>query len=282
MRLLLVVAMLWLPDYCHGAVGILLDGPGSLAPETDYVFNPGRFDVQGDGVSELVYKAAGALRAIDKSGNEAWLYTLDPSEVCPTCDPDLEYWELWFNEFVETEPGQRDATVSFLYRDPDTWEDWSAVGLVSSTTGTLRQIFAGRRMEACLDLDGDGLWELLLAQSGVGESHWEVWGYGSTSSAGDPGGVTPGLRLLQNHPNPFNPRTTVPFELSQACEVRVEFFSSNGRLVDVMELGQLGRGSHHCEWTAHGDRGRPLPSGSYFYSIVAGGTRQSRKLLLLK
>jgi len=281
MRFLIIAAILCSPTYCRGAVGILLDGPGEVAPETDYVFNPSRFDVQGDGVSELVYETAGVLRAVDKSGNEAWLYTLDPAEVCPTCDSDLEYWELWFNEFVETEPGQRDATISFTYYDSDTGDYWSAVGLVSSTTGTLRQIIAGRRMEACLDLDGDGLWELLLAQSGAGED-WEVWGYGSSSSAGDPVGVTPGLRLLQNHPNPFNPRTTVPFELSQACEVRIEFYSSNGRLIDVMDLGWLGPGSHRCEWSARGGRGQSLPSGNYYYSVVSGGVRLSRKMLLLK
>lgn len=282
MRFLIFAAILSAPTYCLGALGILIEGPGYLSAEKDYVLNAGRFDAQGDGVPELVYEPTwNQLRALDKAGNEVWSFTLDPAAVCPTCDPAAEYWSFWFEEFVDTEPGQRDAVVSFDFYDWNTGLGYRAMGLVSATTGELRQLITGRAFKTCLDLDADGLWELLLFQS-ASAGHWEVWGYGSSSSAGDPVDVTPDLRLLQNHPNPFNPRTTVPFELSQACEVRVEFFDSNGRLIDVMDLGRLGPGSHRCEWSARGERGRSLPSGNYYYSVVSAGARQSRKMLLMK
>jgi flagellar hook assembly protein FlgD len=70
--------------------------------------------------------------------------------------------------------------------------------------------------------------------------------------------------------------------LQNPGEVRIEFFDSAGRLVDATELGPLPPGPHEYTWWGRGKDGRSLPSGNYFYSIVSGGERRSRKMLLLK
>ncbi len=86
-----------------------------------------------------------------------------------------------------------------------------------------------------------------------------------------------GFMLSQNFPNPFNARTSIPFELSKASEVSFRLFDSSGKLVSQSHLGQLPAGGHIFELNA-----LDLESGVYLYQIEAGGMKQARKLMLLK
>jgi hypothetical protein len=83
--------------------------------------------------------------------------------------------------------------------------------------------------------------------------------------------------ISQNHPNPFNPVTTIAYALPEASLVRLSVFNMLGqevaRLVDdVREAGM-----HEARFDASG-----LPSGMYVYSISAGGFQAARTMVLLK
>jgi hypothetical protein len=88
---------------------------------------------------------------------------------------------------------------------------------------------------------------------------------------------SPGPRLLANHPNPFNPRTTLSFELPVPAEVTLEFFDARGRRIDVLSLGDRPAGSQLAIWDAGG-----APSGTYLCRLRAGDTSHSRKLTLVR
>lgn len=283
MKSVILIVLLAIPVCSFGSIGILLEGSGFKWTSYDYSI-ANRYDVEKDGIDEFVYLSAwNVLRAINGSGTEVWSYTMVPAEVCPSCSTDPQYWSMELHGFVDTEPAQRDALVVFRYQDFGSNEFWIGLGLVSASTGVLRQTFPGRYFVACLDLGGDGLWELALSQTeGPPEGYWEIWGYGSIT--GVPDAAVPGsnIALRQNHPNPFNPTTKIDFTMQQAGPVRIEFFDSAGRLVDGVDLGHLPPGPHQYTWPGRGSDGRFLPSGAYFFSVVSGSDRQSRKMLLLK
>ena len=89
-------------------------------------------------------------------------------------------------------------------------------------------------------------------------------------------------RLLPNRPNPFNPETTIPFELARAGQVRVAVFDAAGRRVALLEDGHRAAGPHQVVWRGRDDAGRALPSGAYFVQMESQTRRDTFKMLLLK
>ena len=93
--------------------------------------------------------------------------------------------------------------------------------------------------------------------------------------------------LAQNFPNPFNPGTTITYELPRASEVRLSVYDILGREVSVLVNGRVDAGSHRARFDGSG-----LASGVYMYRLEARSLdpasdgknvfTQSRKLLLLR
>jgi hypothetical protein len=83
--------------------------------------------------------------------------------------------------------------------------------------------------------------------------------------------------LAPNHPNPFNPATTIAFTLPAASHVVVKFFDIKGRVIETLTDAQYGPGTHSLRWDA-----ARFASGTYFYRIDAGENVAVRKMTLLK
>ena len=97
------------------------------------------------------------------------------------------------------------------------------------------------------------------------------------------GGVSLALSLLPNHPNPFNPQTTIKYELPEPTPVTLRIFDLAGRLVDVLVEGEtMSAGSHTATWTGRDSNGRSLPSGTYFYRLEADGFVETRRMTLIR
>jgi hypothetical protein len=88
--------------------------------------------------------------------------------------------------------------------------------------------------------------------------------------------------LGQNHPNPFNPGTTIPWALTEYSRVTIEVFDTAGRKVKTVLDDYRDRGYGSEEWDGLNDRGEPAPSGVYFYRLRAGGYTATRKMVLLR
>lgn len=89
-------------------------------------------------------------------------------------------------------------------------------------------------------------------------------------------------RLVGAFPNPFNPRTTVAFEIARAGAVRVEVFDARGRLVRSLVDEVRAPGRHEVVWDGQTDEGGQAASGVYFARMVSDGGSDAAKLLLLK
>ncbi len=89
--------------------------------------------------------------------------------------------------------------------------------------------------------------------------------------------------LLQNFPNPFNPDTTIGYELAESADVTLQIYNVVGQVVRTLiaaEPQSVGR--YQVRWDGMDDRGTPVSSGIYFYQISAGKFQDVRKLMLLK
>ncbi|HTO94505.1 MAG TPA: T9SS type A sorting domain-containing protein, partial [Bacteroidota bacterium] len=91
-------------------------------------------------------------------------------------------------------------------------------------------------------------------------------------------GEAPGaFALLQNHPNPFNPSTTIRFELAEAREVSLNVYNAMGQVVSVLASGPRAAGRYSVVWDASG-----IASGVYFYRLEAGNYVATKKLIVLR
>lgn len=88
--------------------------------------------------------------------------------------------------------------------------------------------------------------------------------------------------LQQNFPNPFNPNTTIQFELPEAVAVQLTIYNSSGQLMKTLVQSQFPPGSHHVVWDARNRIGEKVASGIYLYMLNAGDYQEVRKMLLLK
>lgn len=88
--------------------------------------------------------------------------------------------------------------------------------------------------------------------------------------------------LYPNHPNPFNPQTTLRFALPHDERVVLAVYDLSGRLVRQLIDGQLPAGEHAVIWDGLDGRGQEAPSGAYLYQLAAGQWAQTRKMVLIR
>ena len=95
-------------------------------------------------------------------------------------------------------------------------------------------------------------------------------------------GIPQAYALDANYPNPFNPSTTIGYQLPMAAQVRLEIYDLMGQRVKTLVQDVEPAGYHRMMWDSLDDAGRPVAAGVYFYRLQAGEFTQARKLLLLK
>ncbi len=88
--------------------------------------------------------------------------------------------------------------------------------------------------------------------------------------------------LYNNYPNPFNPTTTIAYELDKASDVAITIYNLSGQRVKTVLSQFQGVGRHEAVWDGRNDAGVSLPSGVYLYSLRAGGNTLTKKMVLMK
>ena len=93
--------------------------------------------------------------------------------------------------------------------------------------------------------------------------------------------------LLTNYPNPFNPETWIPYQLSESAEVTLRIYAVSGTLVRTLNLGHQPPGLYHqrsraAYWNGKNELGESVASGVYFYTLTAGDFTATRKMLIMK
>jgi flagellar hook assembly protein FlgD len=84
------------------------------------------------------------------------------------------------------------------------------------------------------------------------------------------------------YPNPFNPVTTLNYDLPEDELVNITIYDMMGRVVKTLKNDQQTAGYKSIQWNATNNTGQPVSTGLYLYTIEAGKFRQTKKMVLMK
>jgi photosystem II stability/assembly factor-like uncharacterized protein len=159
--------------------------------------------------------------------------------------------------------------------------DWGTMLVADNVYGVHRSTDMGDTWT----LSNEGLTTTAATGIAVGPGHVYylatvsdgVFRRGSGAAAAPESPTTPRATLAQNHPNPFNPRTTISFTLAEAGPAELALYDGRGRLLRTLARGWHEGGTHELQLDAGG-----LASGSYYCRLAAGGAVQGRALTIVK
>lgn len=292
--------------------GNWVDSPAAIGPDgTIYVgaddgnlhaFSPGgvlkwRFPTSPDmssgpviGAEGTIYSGEdGSLYALNPDGSLQWKYSEGGNQ------PSLDFQGAIY--MSSSPPGLRafflDGTVKWTYYD--TWLKWQmAIG----TDGMIYVASNDRSTDTtysylhAIGSDGQLKWKYELGPVRVDSSpiiggegliyigtEEGLYAIGDATDTSRPEKVSipESYALLENYPNPFNPATTISYELPEAARVTLEVFDPFGRKVRVLADQQQPAGWHQVSFDGSG-----LPSGLYFYRLQAGSFSETRSMMLVK
>jgi len=158
--------------------------------------------------------------------------------------------------------GGVDVTGDIAVPSTTGWQTWTTISVpVSLTAGTQVMRF-------------------VAVDDGFNVNYFDVTG-GPTAAAPDlqPAGAV----LHANYPNPFNPMTTISFDLPAPGTATLQVFDLGGRLVRTILDGQdLTAGRHETVWNGRDEAGREAAAGTYLYRLSTGGFSETRRMVMIR
>ena len=195
----------------------------------------------------------------------------------------VSYWR-WYSNSWGNDPDNDWWSVA-VTSDGETWE---TLELTQTTTAAWTQmtfeltdyIELTDQVQVRFIAEDSGSGSLV--EAGVDDFLLDVaWPLGA--SPVQDGAVMPQrLALGENYPNPFNPKTTLSFDLPQAGPVELAVYDITGRRVATLVDAELTAGHHTVTWLGRDQFGRQVASGIYFSRLIQGGEVLTRKMTLLK
>ncbi len=254
-------------------------GGGTVQPEDDHTAAPGVLCwITGQS------SPGATIGANDVDGGATTLLS-GVYDLSGLVDPEITYYR-WFSNDAGSNPATDPWVVSLSNNGGTSWvtvdstmasdASWRFVLIPVSTfiapTATMRLRFVARD-----DAPGS------VVEAGVDD-----FGIRGAPAAvvsvegGTDGGLSGRTRLGANRPNPFNPTTTIGFDLPARADVDLSVYDPAGRLVRTLVRAPLLAGSHSVVWNGKDQNGIDVASGVYFYRLAAGGFVETRKLLLVR
>ena len=96
-----------------------------------------------------------------------------------------------------------------------------------------------------------------------------------------PGEVPTRFQLGRNFPNPFNPSTTIPYEIDQGGHVTLSIYDLLGQKVVDLVNEEQPSGVYRVAWDGHNGRGRVVATGLYVYRLTLGGEQSQVNVMTL-
>lgn len=95
-------------------------------------------------------------------------------------------------------------------------------------------------------------------------------------------GIPTEYALLGNYPNPFNPETTIEYQLPRASRIEVAVYNLAGQLVRTLRQAQQSAGKYKLSWDGKDERGNNVATGVYLYRLYAGEFSATKKMILAR
>ena len=90
------------------------------------------------------------------------------------------------------------------------------------------------------------------------------------------------LHMVYNYPNPFNPETTIVFEIVNESYIEIDIFNVKGQKIKSLKNEHFTKGRYEITWNGIDETGQPVSSGNYYVRITDSKNTYTRKILLLK
>jgi len=214
--------------------------------------------------------------------------TYDEIAIVEPGDPGTVFGDGGFWDYVVVE-GSRDG-VNWLpvadgidCRYDASWESSFYSGSPAPSESLFRQ-----RVTVLNDTFADGETILLrfrlFADGAVAGWGWAIDNIdiSASTNASGAGDLPAALTLAQNHPNPFNPSTTIGFSLAREGRVELSIYDARGALVRTLVDGSRPAGDQQVVWNGRDDGDRQVAAGVYLYRLRADGREIQRKMTLVK
>ena len=121
------------------------------------------------------------------------------------------------------------------------------------------------------------------ARARVSHGYSGILSIDTVTAVGDDSAGPPQATILAAiYPNPFNPRTTIAYELAETATVELAIYDLRGMLVRVLEAGPRSVGRHEATWDGQDKAGHGAPTGTYFCRLSTPQGSQTRKLTLAR
>ncbi len=225
-------------------------------------------DLNGDGVVDLAVGAGSDDGGgVDSNHGAMWILFLQDSAVVPVTLQ--EYASRWAGDRVEITWRLYDVSPGVAF------EVWRRDGALFQTVHNPAITQSGNEF-----VFGDR-----STRPGVTYRYRvTILEDGATAASFETTVTTPAVlfSLQQNHPNPFNPSTTIAYGVAEAGRVRLAIYDVSGRLVRTLVNTRLPAGRYTETWDGRDATGHRVASGIYFYRLQAAQQARTRKAVLLK
>ena len=219
----------------------------SLVPPDD------NYSVIPRGFEDLVFKDAATITSAVQSGDDGVVVTFTASlrDVSGADDPILNYTAWAFSDDTEDSLGLVTA---------DNSADYTINGLVTDEAAYI----------------------VVFANSTLCSPWSEGTHFEKVVGIADNDVLPKSFDISANYPNPFNPTTTINYQVPKTAHVKIVIFNLLGQKVATLVDDELVAGFHSTQFNGLTDRGRPLSSGIYFYRMTTGGFSKTQKMMFLK
>ena len=197
-------------------------------------------------------------------------YSIDNNKPGPPLNLSLAFVEGQGNSLAWTPPDAPDVVEYFVYRATTPDLEPSEATFLTATTQT-------ELVDPAINA-----WQYYYLVSAVDLSGNESDAVGTTVPTAIGDGVPNRSALHQNVPNPFNPSTTIRYDIAAPGRVTLEIFDVRGGLVRTLVDAQQAAGTRSEHWDGRDNRGLRVVSGMYFYRLKAGGETFTRKMTIVQ
>ena len=220
-------------------------------------------------------------------------------EIWSGIEEDYYYGYYEYSDTSEIEWSATDDSITLIfmyYDDYYGYEESDTISLAYEVTDDMLSLSA--EFDFCENMEDDyyyyyydslNCYDMFEMQFGIMDiqditlDFWMEMSYSGPLAIAGEIGLQPGqFKLHQAYPNPFNPTTTLKYEMGSAGPVSIDVFDVNGRKIRSLYNGIQIPGQHEIRWDAKDDHGRSMSSGVYLFKVNVNGKQQTAKSLLLK
>ncbi|MGH7492756.1 MAG: S8 family serine peptidase [bacterium] len=248
------------------------------------------------GVEQPLEFVRASLDSFQLTTANAWDLLASPNSLLPAEAESLlvEYTLEAVSLEKVTDPGAGVRQIKFDILDAGNDIITSAPGVPLAITGNVNR--SNFRLVAALNsgMSSSSLRvnlrvEGLNSKAGTFASLGHIYDFNKTSSQNLPrprdfsNSLLPkAFVLFENYPNPFNPETTIKYQISEKTQVILGIYDLMGQEVRMLVNRDQDAGIYEISWDGKDDAGYELPSGVYVCRIKAGEFSQSKKMTLIK